>query len=63
MFDGMHKLHKGIDNTLRFKIKDIMNQLILTNKTVIWKMYDPKVVKTYCLDIRCYKMLKKVYAH
>ena len=22
MYDGHHKLHKGIDNTLRFKIKD-----------------------------------------
>jgi len=41
MFDGMHKLHKGIDNTLRFKIKDTDRKPIdLTNKTVIWKMYD-----------------------
>lgn len=41
MFDAMHKLHKGIDNTLRFKIKDTDRKPIdLTNKTVIWKMYD-----------------------
>lgn len=41
MYDGTHKLHKGIDNTLRFKIKDTDRKPIdLTNKTVIWKMYD-----------------------
>lgn len=41
MYDGHHKLHKGIDNTLRFKIKDTDRKPIdLTNKTVIWKMYD-----------------------
>ena len=41
MYDGTHKLHKGIDNTLRFKIKDTDRKPIdLTNKTIIWKMYD-----------------------
>ena len=41
MYDATHKLHKGIDNTLRFKIKDTDRKPIdLTNKTVIWKMYD-----------------------
>lgn len=41
MYDGTHKLHKGIDNTLRFNIKDTDRKPIdLTNKTVIWKMYD-----------------------
>lgn len=41
MYDGQHKLHKGIDNTLRFKIKDTDRKPIdLTGKTVIWKMYD-----------------------
>ena len=41
MYDGHHKLHKGIDNTLRFKIKDTDRKPIdLTNKTVVWKMYD-----------------------
>ena len=41
MYDGHHKLHKGIDNTLRFKIKDTDRKPIdLTNKTIIWKMYD-----------------------
>ena len=40
MYDGTHKLHKGIDNTLRFKIKDTDRKPIdLTNKTIIWKMY------------------------
>ena len=41
MYDGTHKLHKGIDNTLRFKIKDTDRKPIdLTNKTIVWKMYD-----------------------
>ena len=41
MYDGQHKLHKGIDNTLRFTIKDTDRKSIdLTNKTIIWKMYD-----------------------
>ena len=41
MYDGTHKLHKGIDNTLRFKLKDTDRKPIdLTNKTIIWKMYD-----------------------
>lgn len=41
MYDGTHKLHKGIDNTLRFNIKDTDRKPIdLTNKTIIWKMYD-----------------------
>ncbi len=41
MYDGQHKLHKGIDNTLRFKIKDADRKAIdLTGKTIIWKMYD-----------------------
>jgi hypothetical protein len=41
MYDGHHKLHKGIDNTLRFKIKDTDRKPIdLTGKTIIWKMYD-----------------------
>ena len=35
MYDGTHKLHKGIDNTLRFKIKDTDRKPIdLTNKTI-----------------------------
>ena len=38
MYDGTHKLHKGIDNTLRFKIKNTDRKPIdLTNKTIIWK--------------------------
>jgi phage terminase large subunit-like protein len=41
MYDGHHKLHKGIDNTLRFKIKDTDRKSIdLSGKTIIWKMYD-----------------------
>ena len=41
MYDTTHKLHKGIDNTLRFKFRDTDRKSIdLTNKTVIWKMYD-----------------------
>ena len=41
MYDGTHKLHKGIDNTLRFKIKDTDRKPIdLSGKTIIWKMYD-----------------------
>ena len=53
MYDGTHKLHKGIDNTLRFKIKDTDRKKIdLTDKTVIWKMYDREsrenVLFRYC---------------
>ena len=41
MYDTTHKLHKGIDNTLRFKFRDTDRKSIdLTGKTVIWKMYD-----------------------
>ena len=41
MYDTTHKLHKGIDNTLRFKFRDTDRKSIdLTDKTVIWKMYD-----------------------
>tara|TARA_B100001094_G_scaffold253149_1_gene251458 strand:- start:26848 stop:27645 length:798 start_codon:yes stop_codon:yes gene_type:complete len=41
MYDGQHKLHKGIDNTLRFNLRDTDRKPIdLTNKTIIWKMYD-----------------------
>jgi phage terminase large subunit-like protein len=41
MYDTTHKLHKGIDNALRFKFRDTDRKSIdLTNKTVIWKMYD-----------------------
>ncbi len=41
MYDTTHKLHKGIDNTLRFKFRDTDRKSIdLTNKTLIWKMYD-----------------------
>lgn len=41
MYDGHHKLHKGIDNTLRFKIRDTDRKAVnLTNKTVVFKMYD-----------------------
>lgn len=41
MYDAHHKLHKGIDNTLRFNIKDTDRKPIdLTGKTIIWKMYD-----------------------
>jgi len=41
MYDNAHKLHKGIDNTLRFKFRDTDRKSIdLTDKTVIWKMYD-----------------------
>lgn len=53
MYDGTHKLHKGIDNTLRFKIKDTDRKPInLTSKTIIWKMYDrdsrENVLFRYC---------------
>ena len=41
MYDTTHKLHKGIDNTLRFKFRDTDRKSVdLTGKTVIWKMYD-----------------------
>jgi hypothetical protein len=41
MYDGHHKLHKGIDNTLRFRIRDTDRKPIdLTTKTLIFKMYD-----------------------
>ena len=41
MYDTTHKLHKGIDNALRFKFRDTDRKSIdLTSKTVIWKMYD-----------------------
>ena len=41
MYDVTHKLHKGIDNTLRFNLRDTDRKPIdLTNKTIIWKMYD-----------------------
>ena len=41
MYDTTHKLHKGIDNTLRFNLRDTDRKPIdLTNKTIIWKMYD-----------------------
>lgn len=41
MYDGQHKMHKGIDNTLRFKIRDTDRKPIdLTGKTVVFKMYD-----------------------
>jgi len=41
MYDNAHKLHKGIDNALRFKFRDTDRKSIdLTDKTVIWKMYD-----------------------
>ena len=41
MYDGQRKLHKGIDNTLRFKFRDTDRKSVdLTGKTVIWKMYD-----------------------
>lgn len=36
MYDNAHKLHKGIDNTLRFKFRDTDRKSIdLTDKTVI----------------------------
>tara|TARA_B110000459_G_scaffold199013_1_gene244942 strand:+ start:447 stop:1250 length:804 start_codon:yes stop_codon:yes gene_type:complete len=41
MYDTAHKLHKGIDNTLRFKFRDTDRKSVnLTGKTVVWKMYD-----------------------
>ena len=41
MYDTTHKLHKGIDNTLRFKFRDTDRKSVnLTGKTVVWKMYD-----------------------
>lgn len=41
MYDGQHKLHKGIDNTLRFKIRDTDRKPVdLTGKTIAFKMYD-----------------------
>lgn len=41
-FDGRHKkLHKGIDNTLRFTIRDTDRRPVdLTGKSLIFKMYD-----------------------
>lgn len=43
MYDGHHKLHKGIDNTLRFKIRDTDRKPVdLTSKTLIFKLYDRK---------------------
>ena len=41
MYDTTHKMHKGIDNTLRFKLRDTDRKSVdLTGKTIIWKMYD-----------------------
>lgn len=43
MYDGHHKLHKGIDNTFRFKIRDADRRPVdLTDKIVIFKMYNRK---------------------
>jgi len=43
MYDGHHKLHKGIDNTFRFKIRDTDRKPVnLTTKTLVFKLYDRK---------------------
>lgn len=43
MYDGHHKLHKGIDNTLRFKIRDTDRKPVdLTDKELVFRLYDRK---------------------
>ena len=58
MYDGTHKLHKGIDNTLRFKIKDTDRKPIdLTNKTIIWKMYDRESRENVLFKYHCHQCI------
>jgi len=41
MYDGHHKLHKGIDNTFRFKVRDANRKPVnLEGKTLVFKMYN-----------------------
>ena len=58
MYDTTHKLHKGIDNTLRFKFRDTDRKSVdLTGKTVIWKMYE----RMFSLDILQLQMQQKAW--
>jgi hypothetical protein len=43
MYDTHHKLHKGIDNTFRFVVRDTDRKTVdLTGKTMVFKLHDRK---------------------